>query len=272
MLMKIDKLSLLKNTAFVAVYLFLYTPILVLFIYSFNKSNFINTWGGFSLDWYRSLLEDKVLISAVFTSFKIASISATIATILGTIAAFVLTRFGAFFGKMFFTAMLSAPFIIPEVIVGFALLLFFVTLENLFGITQNNGSAVIMIAHITVGIAYVTFTVQSRLISFDKSLEEAAMNLGAHPIKVFFLITLPLIAKSLVAGWLLAFTISLDDVVIASFTAGPGVTTLPMLIYSRVKFGISPQINALASVMLGTIIFVMIAGYIMSTKNSDNND
>ena len=266
-----NKLNVLKTTSMVLVYLFLYTPIVILFTYSFNKSNFINTWEGFSLQWYSSLLDDRLLLSSALTSLKIASISATVATILGTIAAFALVRFGVFVGKTLFTGLLAAPFIIPEVIIGFAMLLFFVMLENLFGFSRDNGSLVVLMAHTTVGIAYVTLTVQSRLVAFDKSLEEAAMNLGAPPTKVFFLITLPLIAKSLIAGWLLAFTISLDDVVIASFTAGPGVTTLPMLIYSRVKFGISPQINALASVMLGTILLVMIAGYIMSSKEEDED-
>jgi len=250
----------------IVVMVFIYTPIVILMVYSFNGARYVNVWGGFSTKWYATILEDQSLINAAITSLNIATSSATLATILGTMAGLSLYRFKNFPGRTLFTGMLSVPFIIPEVITGFSLLLIFVVIEQMLGWPKERGSITVIMAHTTVGISYVAVTVLARLSSFDKSLEEAAMNLGARPLKIFFVITLPIIAKSLVAGWLLAFTLSLDDVVIASFTSGAGTTTLPMLIYSRVKFGISPQINALASIMIVGVVFTILVAYIVSTK------
>jgi putrescine transport system permease protein len=259
------KISLNKVLMTLAL-IFIYTPIAILVLYSFNNSCFVNIWGGFSTKWYSSIFQDEALIDAVLTSLKIATSSATIATILGTMAGLALSRLGRFHGRTLFIGMLSAPFIIPEVITGFSLLLIFVVLEQIIGWPKDRGSLTVILAHTTIGISYVAITVLARLASFDKSLEEAALDLGAHPMKVFFVITLPIIAKSLVAGWLLSFTLSIDDVVIASFTSGAGTTTLPMLIYSRMKFGISPQINALATLMVGSVILAVLIAYVMSVR------
>jgi putrescine transport system permease protein len=248
--------------------LFLYTPIFILILYSFNASKLVTVWSGFSTHWYSTLWADEELMNATLHSIEIASYSATIAVVLGTMAGIALSRFSSFFGRTLFTGMLSAPFIIPEVITGFSLLLMFVAVEQLIGWPQK-GILTVILAHSTIGIAYVAIIVQSRLSSFDRSLEEAAQDLGATPLKAFMVITLPIIANSLVAGWLLSFTLSLDDLVIASFTAGPGSTTLPMLIYSRVRSGISPQINALASIMIGFVITTIFVAYLISIKKSN---
>lgn len=255
------------SRVFMAIALVLiYMPIMVVIFYSFNDSPYVTVWGGLSTKWYVTIFQDEALISALLTSLNIATASATLATILGTMAGLALIRLGKFRGRTLFVGMLSAPFVIPEVITGFSLLLIFVVMDQTFGILKDRGSLTVMLAHTTVGISYVAIMVANRLSSFDESLEEAAMDLGAHPIKVFFVITLPIIAKSLVAGWLLAFTLSLDDVVIASFTSGAGTTTLPMLIYSRIKFGLSPQVNALASLMIGSVVLTMFIAYNVMKK------
>ncbi len=246
---------------------FLYTPIIILMIYSFNASKLVTIWTGFSTHWYSTLWNDEELIIAASHSLKIAAYSATIAMVLGALAGIALSRFGLFSGRAVFTGMLAAPFIIPEVITGFSLLLTFVAAEQLISWPQT-GILTVILAHSTIGIAYVAIIVQARLTAFNRSLEEAAQDLGAHPLKAFLFITLPIIANSLVAGWLLAFTLSLDDLVIASFTSGPGSTTLPMLIYSRVRLGMSPQINALASVMVGFVISVIFIAYLISIKKN----
>ncbi|MEQ9116435.1 MAG: ABC transporter permease subunit [Rickettsiales bacterium] len=240
------------------VLLFLYLPIFILVLYSFNESRYVTVWSEFSLKWYREIFHDRELLEATAKSIKIAATSASISVVFGTMAALSLVRFGLFFGRTLFSTILTAPFIIPEVITGFSLLLLFSFIEQVFGIFAERGTTTVILAHTTLGVAYVTVMVQARLANFDMSLEEAALDLGATPLKVFFTITLPIIGKSLIAGWLLAFTLSLDDLVIASFTSGPGSTTLPMLIYSRIKLGISPEINALATIML-SIVFVSIA-------------
>lgn len=242
----------------ILVLLFLYLPILILIAYSFNESRYVTVWSEFSLKWYKEIFRDRELLDATIQSLKIASISASISVIFGTMAAISLVRFGWFFGRGLFSTLLTAPFIIPEVITGFSLLLLFSFIEQVFGSFTERGIMTVILAHTTLGVAYVTVIVQARLATFDESLEEAALDLGASPLKVFFRITLPIIGKSIIAGWLLAFTLSLDDLVIASFTSGPGSTTLPMLIYSRIKLGISPEINALATIML-CIVFISIA-------------
>ena len=243
---------------------FLYIPILSLIVYSFNKSKLVTVWGGFSTQWYGKLLENDQILDAAWLSLRIATVNATGATIIGTFAGLVLARFGQFRGRTMLSAMTTAPLVMPDVITGLSLLLMFVAMEQAFGWPAGRGITTITIAHITLTLSYVTVIVQSRLATLDGSLEEAAMDLGARPARVFLLVTLPIIAPALVSGWLLAFTISLDDLVIASFVSGPGSSTLPMLIYSKVRLGVSPDINALATIMVGLVsLGVMITGYLM---------
>jgi putrescine transport system permease protein len=248
-------------------YGFLYVPILYLIVYSFNDSRIIGVWAGFSTRWYAKLFQDDALIRAVLNSFEIAAIVATLAVALGTMAAIVMVRFKRFRGKTLFSGLISAPLVMPEVITGLALLLMFVTLERAIGWPSERGMLTIIIAHITLTMSYVYLVIQARLIDFDKSLEEAAMVLGAKPSAVFFKITLPLIFPSLLAGWLLAFALSLDDVVIASFLAGPGATTLPILVFSSVRTGVTPELNALATIIVGIVsIGILISGLIMHRR------
>ncbi|CDK99075.1 Putrescine transport system permease protein potI [Magnetospirillum gryphiswaldense MSR-1 v2] len=235
-------------------YAFLYAPIALLMVYSFNASREVSVWGGFSTKWYGELLHNQAYLDAAWLSLKIAATSATGALVLGTLAALVLVRFGRFRGRMMFNGLITAPLVMPEIILGLAMLLLFVALEDVIGWPDGRGFTTIAIAHTTVGMAYATVVIRSRLAQMDESLEEAAMDLGARPVKVFFLITLPVIAPSLAAGWLLAFTLSLDDVVVAQFVSGPGSTTLPIEVFSSVRLGVSPQVNA-----LGTIIVVVVA-------------
>ena len=231
-------------------YMFLYIPLLCIVIYSFNDSRYLSTWGGFSFRWYESLFSNKIILQATWTSIKVASISATISVILGTMAAIVITRFGKFNGKSLFVGAIMSPLVMPEVIMGLALLMFFVGMKKIFGWPDGRGLMTVVIVHITLTISYVTMVVQSRLQDLDKSIEEAALDLGASPLKVFFVITLPMIAPSIILGWLLAFALSLDDVVIASFVAGPGATTLPVIVFSGLRFGISPEVNAVATILI----------------------
>jgi len=240
-------------------YAFLYLPIALLVVWSFNASRVVNIWGGFSTKWYGELARNDEFLGAALLSLKVAATSATAALILGTLAAVVLVRFGKFRGRMLFNGLIAAPLVMPEVILGLALLLLFVALEQVTGWPDGRGFTTIAIAHTTIGMAYATVVVRSRLAQMDESLEEAAMDLGARPMKVFFLITLPVIAPSLAAGWLLAFTLSLDDVVVAQFVSGPGATTLPIEVFSSVRLGVSPQVNA-----LGTIIVVAVAVIILT--------
>ena len=240
-------------------YAFLYVPIFLLMLYSFNENRLVTVWSGFSTKWYGELLENTQLLDAAYLSLKVAAISASFAVVLGTLAGLALARFGRFRGRMLFGGMITAPLVMPEVITGLSLLLLFVALEGLIGWPDGRGVTTITIAHTTFTMAYVAVIVQSRLSSMDDSLEEAAMDLGARPAKVFFVITLPIISPAIVSGWLLAFTLSLDDLVIASFVSGPGSTTLPMVIFSSVRLGVSPQINALATVivlLVATGIFI----------------
>lgn len=235
-------------------YAFLYLPIFSLIIYSFNESRLVTVWGGFSTKWYGELINNTPLLRAAWLSIKIAALNATVAVVLGTLAALALVRLRTSRGHKSLGVMSAAPLVMPEVIIGLSLLLLFVAMENFLGWPQGRGQTTILIAHITFSMAYVTVIVQSRLAHMDRSIEEAAMDLGARPVKVFFTITLPMIASALGAGWLLSFTLSMDDLVVASFVSGPGSTTLPMVVYSSVRLGVSPQINALA-----TIIIVLVA-------------
>ncbi len=231
-------------------YAFLYLPLVLVVVYSFNDSRIATVWGGFSTRWYGELLRNEQILDAAFLSLRIALTSATIATILGTMAGIALARFRRFKGRTLLSGMITSPMVMPEVITGLSLLLLFVTLQQLTGWPAQRGFGTITIAHTTFAMAYVAIIVQSRLMAMDESLEEAAMDLGGHPLRVMFDITLPLIAPAMVAGWLLAFTLSLDDLVIASFVSGPGSNTLPMYIFSKVKLGVSPDINALATLII----------------------
>ena len=231
-------------------YAFLYIPLVSVIAYSFNDSTLATVWGGFSTRWYGELLRNEQILDAAMLSLRVAATSATLATILGTMAGLILARFGRFRGRTLFSGMISSPLVMPEVITGLSLLLLFVSLQQLTGWPAQRGFTTIMIAHTTFSMAYVAVIVQSRLMAMDESLEEAAMDLGGHPLRVVFDITLPLIAPAMIAGWLLAFTLSLDDLVIASFVSGPGASTLPMYIFSKVKLGVTPDINALATLII----------------------
>jgi len=243
---------------------FLYLPILSMMFFSFNNSRLVTVWDAENsptLRWYVRLFENEQLLGAAWISIKIAALSASGAAILGTLAGLVLTRFGPFRGKALLSAMTTAPLVMPEVIMGIAMLLLFVALEQMIGWPEGRGLLTITIAHVTFTMAYVTVVVQSRLAGFDDALEEAALDLGAKPATVFFKITLPLIMPAIVSGWLLAFTLSWDDVVISQFVSGPGSSTLPMEIFSRVRRGVSPDINALATIM----VLVVATGVVAST-------
>ena len=243
---------------------FLYIPILVMIAWSFNDSRLMSVWSGFSLRWYSALWENEQVIDAVLLSLRIAFVSATFATLLGTLAALAITRFGRFRGRTMFTGMLVAPLVMPEVITGLSLLMLFVSLQNLTGWPSARGVGTITIAHITFSMAYVAVIVQSRLAAMNQSLEEAAMDLGCRPMGVTLDITLPLIAPAMLSGWLLAFTLSLDDLVIATFVSGPESSTLPMVIFSKVKLGVTPDINALATIIVGLVgLGIVIAAWLM---------
>ena len=252
-------------TAMAFGFAFLYVPIASLIVYSFNASKLVTVWAGFSTKWYGELLRDDQIMQAAWLSLRIAVMNATVAVVLGTLAGFVLARLGRFRGRLLLTGMTTAPLVMPEVITGLSLLLLFVALEDMIGWPGGRGVTTITIAHITFSMAYVAVVIQSRLSSVDESVEEAAQDLGARPAKVFFVITLPIIAPALVSGWLLSFTMSLDDLVIASFVSGPGSSTLPMVIFSKVRLGVSPEINALATLfVLVVTIGIVCAGVIMN--------
>jgi putrescine transport system permease protein len=248
----------------IAGFLFLYLPIVLLVVFSFNESRLVTVWGGFSTKWYGELFRNEQILGAAWLSFKIAAMNATGATILGTLAGLALARFGHFRGRPLLTGLATAPLVMPEVITGLSLLLLFVAMEQLIGWPAGRGVTTITIAHMTFSMAYVTVVVQSRLATLDESLEEAAMDLGARPAKVFFLITLPIVLPAILAGWLLAFTLSWDDLVITSFVTGPGSSTLPIVIFSKVRLGVSPDINALATLLiLAVAIFTTAFGVYM---------
>ena len=241
----------------------LYIPMLVLIGYSFNASPLVSVWGGFSTSWYTQLVHNEQILDAAWLSLKIGVVVSTGAVILGTLAAIALVRFKLFRGRLLLTGMVNAPLVMPEIVTGITQLLLFVSMLHVFG-WPHRGFTTIVIAHIAFCTAYVTITVQSRLYGADRSLEEAAMDLGAGPVRAFIDTTLPAIAPALVSSWLLSFTLSLDDLVISSFVSGPGASTLPMVIFSKVKLGISPDVNALASLIICLVgIGVLIAGYLM---------
>ncbi|MCA1999269.1 MAG: ABC transporter permease subunit [Hyphomicrobiales bacterium] len=240
---------------------FLYLPILVLVLYSFNASRLVTVWGGFSLHWYGALLRNAALIDAFWLSLRVAALSASLATLLGTLAAIALVRFGRFTGRGLLSGAVAAPLVMPEVITGLSLLLLFV------GAGLERGFWTVTIAHVTLTTCFATIVVQARLVGMDRSLEEAAQDLGAPPWRVFASVTLPLILPGLAAAWLLAFTLSLDDLVIASFTTGPGATTLPMRIYSAIRLGVTPEINAASTILIALVALVLVAASLIAKRN-----
>ena len=249
-------------------YAFLYLPILTVVIFAFNDSSIVMTWGGFSTKWFVSLFHNERILSAALLSLRIALATALISITIGTLAAIVMVRFKQFKGRPFFNSLVTAPLVMPDVMVGLALLLLFVSLFQWFGWPQNRGALTITIGHSTIAIAYVILIVRARLAEFDTSIEEAAMDLGAKPLTVFFSITLPNIMPAVLSGGLLAFTLSFDDVILASFLSGPGSTTLPMLIFSSVRFGVSPEINAIATLILAVVaISVVTMGVVIHRQS-----
>lgn len=239
---------------------FLYLPILILIVYSFNKSKLVTVWAGFSTKWYGELFQNEAFLDAAIVTLKVAVISSTLATILGTMAAYILVRIGRFKGRTLFSGMIYAPMVVPDVIVGLSLLLLFIS------IGMDRGVTTIVLAHTTFSMCYVSVVVSSRLISFDASLEEAALDLGCTPWDAFRSVTLPIIAPAVISGWLLAFTLSLDDLVIASFVTGPSATTLPMKIFSQVRLGVSPEINALSSILIGIVTIGVVSSSLITKR------
>jgi len=260
------KMSRFNATSLTLGFAFLYLPIVILVIYSFNDSRLVTVWGGWSLRWYREFFNDKAMIDAALMSLAVAATSATIATLLGTLAAVALSRGEGFRGRTLFSGMLYAPLVMPEVITGLSLLLLFVALN------AERGFWTVTVAHTTLTMCFVAVVVQSRLGSLDKSLEEAAMDLGCDPVRAFLMVTLPLIIPSIAAGWMLAFTLSLDDLVIASFTTGPGSATLPIRIYSEVRLGVKPEINAICTMVIGLIAVVIVIASLVSKLTSKQGE
>ena len=239
---------------------FLYLPILLLVVFSFNESRLVTVWAGFSTKWYGELFRNQGLIDAAWVTIRVAIVSATVATVFGTMAALTLVRYTRFNGRLLFSGMVYAPLVMPEVITGLSLLLLFVA------IGFDRGFWTVTLAHITFTMCFVTVVVQSRLLSFDRSIEEAALDLGATPLATFFQVTLPVIAPAIFSGWVLAFTLSLDDLVIASFTSGPGATTLPMKIYSQVRLGVTPEINAACTLLIAVVAVGVIIASLMTKR------
>ena len=256
------RFSWFNATSLTLGFAFLYLPMIILIIYSFNSSRLVTVWAGFSTQWYGSLLRNQAFLDAAWVTLKVAVASSTVATILGTMAAYVLVRGGRFMGRTLFSGMVYAPLVMPEVITGLSLLLLFI------GIGLDRGVFTIILAHTTFSMCFVSVVVSSRLVSFDKSLEEAALDLGCSPFDAFRLVTLPIIAPAVISGWLLAFTLSLDDLVIASFTSGPSATTLPIRIFSSVRLGVSPEINALSTIMIAIVTVGVITASIISKRSS----
>ena len=254
------RFGLLNMTALTLGLAFLYLPIAILVINSFNGSRLVTTWGGWSLRWYRALVTDSAMLDAARVSFSIAFLSATAATVLGTLAALALTRGGRFRGRIAFSGMIYAPLVMPEVITGLSLLLLFVAADI------DRGFATIAIAHTTLTMCFVAVVVQARLVTFDRNLEEAALDLGCPPLRTFFAVTLPLIWPAVASGWMLAFALSLDDLVLASFVTGPGATTLPIRIYSEVRLGVKPEINAVCTMMIAVVAAGLIAASLLNKR------
>jgi putrescine transport system permease protein len=241
-------------------FLLLYVPLLVLIIFSFNKSKLVSVWGGFSAQWYGELFRNEAVLNAALISLEVAVLAASIGTALGTLTGYVLARFGRFRLRLLLTGMATAPIVMPEVVTGISLLLLFIAMEQLIGWPAGRGVLTIVIAHSTFALAYAAVIVQARLTDFDRSIEEAAQDLGGRQPWVFLEITLPVIAPAVISGWLLTFTLSFDDLVIASFVSGPGSTTLPMLIFSKVRLGVSPDINALGAIIIGVVALGVVLG------------
>jgi putrescine transport system permease protein len=258
--------SFFVTTAMAFGFAFLYLPIVLMIVYSFNASKLVTVWGGFSARWYGELLRDEQILRAAWLSLRIAVINATAAVALGTLAGLALARMGRFRGRLLFTGMTSAPLVMPEVITGLSLLLLFVALDDLIGWPGPRGVTTITIAHVTFSLAYVAVVIQAQLAGVDESIEEAAQDLGARPAKVFFVITLPIISPALVSGWLLAFTLSLDDLIIASFVSGPGSSTLPMVVFSKIRLGVSPEINALATLFVAVVATGIAAAALITSR------
>jgi putrescine transport system permease protein len=247
-------------TSIVLGFAFLYLPIVILIVFSFNESKLVTVWAGFSIKWYVSLMQNQAMLDAAWVTIRVGLLSATFATILGTMAAIALTRYTRFRGRVLFSGMVFAPLVMPEVITGLSLLLLFVA------IGLDRGFVTLTLAHITFTMCFVAVVVQSRLMTFDRSLEEAAMDLGATPVKTFFQVTLPVILPAIVSGWMLAFTLSLDDLVISNFTSGPGATTLPMKIYSQVRLGVTPEINAACTILIALVACGVIVASVINKR------
>lgn len=262
-----NRLSWFVILALIFGFIFLYGPMAVLVTYSFNANKLMTLWGGFSPRWYPVLLSDSAVLTAAKNSFIIAAVSATFATVLGTMAGYVLARYRKFRGRVAFSGMVTAPLVMPEVITGLSLLLLFKEMGYWFGWPKSMGFSTVILAHITFSMSYVTVVMQSRFSVFDMSLEEAALDLGAKPLKTFLLITLPIVAPAVVSGWLLAFTISLDDLVITIYNNGPGSGTLPQLIFSKVRRGVDPTINALATIIITVVASGVITSHILMTRS-----
>jgi putrescine transport system permease protein len=254
------RLTWFNTTSLTLGFAFLYLPMVILVIYSFNSSKLVTVWAGFSTKWYGELMRNEAFLDAAWVTIKVAVLSSTFATLLGTLAAYVLVRAGRFWGRTLFSGMIYAPLVMPEVITGLSLLLLFI------GIGLDRGVMTIVLAHTTFSMCYVSVVVSSRLSTFDMSLEEAALDLGSTPFEAFRLVTLPIIAPAVISGWLLAFTLSLDDLVIASFTSGPSATTLPIKIFSAVRLGVSPEINALSTIMIAIVTVGVISASLISKR------
>jgi putrescine transport system permease protein len=255
-----NRLSWFNVVSLTLGFAFLYIPMVILIIYSFHESKLVTVWAGFSTKWYGELIQNEAFLDAAWVTLKVAVFSSTIATVLGTMAAYVMVRGGRFFGRTLFSGMIYAPLVMPEVITGLSLLLLFI------GIGLDRGVLTIVLAHTTFSMCYVSVVVSSRLVTFDRSLEEAALDLGCSPAEAFRLVTLPIIAPAVISGWLLAFTLSLDDLVIASFTSGPSATTLPIKIFSAVRLGVSPEINALSTIMIAIVTVGVISASLVSKR------
>ena len=254
------RLTWFNTTSLTLGFAFLYLPMVILVIYSFNSSKLVTVWAGFSTKWYGELMQNEAFLDAAWVTIKVAVVSSTFATVLGTLAAYVLVRAGRFWGRTLFSGMIYAPLVMPEVITGLSLLLLFI------GIGLDRGVITIILAHTTFSMCYVSVVVSSRLATFDMSLEEAALDLGSTPFEAFRLVTLPIIAPAVISGWLLAFTLSLDDLVIASFTSGPSATTLPIKIFSAVRLGVSPEINALSTIVIAIVTVGVISASLISKR------
>ncbi len=255
-----NRLSWFNTVSLTLGFAFLYIPMIILIIFSFNESKLVTVWAGFSTKWYGELMQNEAFLDAAWVTLRVAVFSSTLATILGTAAAYVLVRGGRFFGRTLFSGMIYAPLVMPEVITGLSLLLLFI------GIGLDRGILTIVLAHTTFSMCFVSVVVSSRLVTFDRSLEEAALDLGCSPAQAFRLVTLPIIAPAVISGWLLAFTLSLDDLVIASFTSGPSATTLPIKIFSAVRLGVSPEINALSTLMIAVVTVGVITASLVTKR------